>query len=72
MGLITAVILGGALLLVIVVGLWGGAKKRATGKRPADSAKAPGQPSADAPTPARSVIESPAQKEKAREHTPPA
>ena len=72
MGYIAVLILIGVVLVVVVIGTLNGAKKPPTGQLPEDRNKAPAQPSADAPTPARSVIETPAQAEKARQHTPPA
>jgi len=72
MGYISVSILVGVVLIVVIIGSLNGAKKPPTGNLSQDHDKAPAQPSADAPTPARSVIESPAQVEKAREHTPPA
>ncbi len=72
MGHLAVLILAGVILVVAVDSLLGGAEKLPTGKLPEDRAKPPGQPSADAPTPANSTVETPAQVEEARKHTPPA
>lgn len=72
MGYLAVFILGGLVLIIVVIGLLGRGKKLRTGKLPADAAKPPGQPSADEPTPAKSVVESRSQVEQARKHTPPA
>ena len=62
------ILVGLAVVVLAVAGSRRGARKAVTEA----SEVARTQPSADAPTPAKSVIESPAQVEKAREHTPPA
>jgi hypothetical protein len=72
MGYSAVLLLGGIILIIVVIGLVGGAKKIRSGKLPEDAAKPQGKPSADEPTPARSVVESRDQVEQARKHTPPA
>lgn len=72
MGYIFVIVLGAALLLILFIGFMSGAKKPPTGQLPVDEAKPKGQPSADAPTPAASAVESNQQVENARRHTPAA
>ena len=72
MGYLAVIVLGGAVLIIVLMGLVGGAKKLRSGKRKEDRAKPPGWPSADAPTPAASVVATRSQVEQVRQHTPPA
>lgn len=66
--LLAAVIVG---VLLTALATNGGRRVR-RGTLPGGAPVARDQPSADAPTPAASVVADPAQREAARRHTPPA
>jgi hypothetical protein len=73
MGHLLVLFLSVGLLILLVVGLAGmKARKTGSGTLPSDKPVAREKPSADEATPAASVTATPAQRENARRHTPPA
>lgn len=72
MGYIIALGVAAVVAVVVLVGLFWSTHKVHREDRAQAPARPAGRPSADAPTPDSSVIETPAQIENARKRTPPA
>lgn len=72
MGYGAVIAIGVIVLVALFIGIMAGAKKPPTGKDSGGGDKTPSQPSADAPTPGRSQVESNRQASNADRKTPPA
>jgi hypothetical protein len=68
----TIAIIVGLIILGFVIALLGGGKTRPTGRISSDKPVTRDEPSADEPTPGRSITADPQQTRAAQQHTPPA